>query len=817
MSLPARGVNALAALVIALVSVVSQTVYAQTTATVTGTVVDETSAAVPNATVSIIDSRGKALPTASTDAAGGFTVAGVPSGRFTVQVEKPQFQAMRVPLEVTGNAPTEPLRITLRVASVNQAVTVTAEHDFTPVTNAAGASKTDTPILELPRSVQIVPSAVLDDRQVTSIYQALENVSGVSKEGTFYDAFLIRGFDNSANSYRNFLKTYTLIGTEDFAFVDRVEIAKGPNSELYGRIAPDGVVNYVTKQPWEKADFSIQQQVGSWGQVRTSFDATGPLNKKETLLYRGILTFDKADSYIDYQHHRNWAEFGAIAWRPAPRFSLNLQVEGYNQRLSGNGSYGQQIPAIGNAPANLPRNWSANDPAQWSLFPESSLRGLYTGDWTWKFNDHWKLTQRFLYHRQHEEQRYVIDTSFNATTGIMTRKLNDNPFDRSNISGNLDLVGDFATGPLKHTVLVGFDVYHWKQDNYGFNEGSPLHLVPDLNIYSPASGLLTPSGIAALQSAFAAALSNVLYRSNQKDFGLYFQDQIRFTDRISVLVGGRYDDARDAASAIYGTTTSTCFPTCDGHLVNQPLERQFSPTLGLSFKVTKDVSLFSSYSKSFAGSNTVPTFSGLVLAPQKGRQYELGAKASLLNGRIFTTATLFQLYQYNLSEVDPLHPGYYNVIGEARSEGVEFDITGRVTRKLSIVANYTYDDASVVAGGGVSRVVGRRLGSVPRHASSVWARYDTAPSSSRGWMFGVGTYLSGNRFGESSNVVLLPGYGRLDGMVGYRTDARGIHWTTQLNAGNILDKTYFLYGNPFTYGAPRSLTLSVKAQFGRGR
>lgn len=81
-------------------------------------------------------------------------------------------------------------------------------------------------------------------------------------------------------------------------------------------------------------------------------------------------------------------------------------------------------------------------------------------------------------------------------------------------------------------------------------------------------------------------------------------------------------------------------------------------------------------------------------------------------------------------------------------------------------------------------------------------------------MFGVGTYLSGNRFGESANIVLLPGYGRLDGMAGYRTNVAGIHWTAQLNVENILDKTYFLYGNPFTYGAPRSLTLSIKALFG---
>ena len=79
-------------------------------------------------------------------------------------------------------------------------------------------------------------------------------------------------------------------------------------------------------------------------------------------------------------------------------------------------------------------------------------------------------------------------------------------------------------------------------------------------------------------------------------------------------------------------------------------------------------------------------------------------------------------------------------------------------------------------------------------------------------MFGAGAYLSGDFFGESSNAVLLPGYGRLDAMVGYRTTSGIVHWTAQLNAANLLDRKYFLYGDPFAYGAPRSLMLSLKAQ-----
>jgi iron complex outermembrane receptor protein len=287
---------------------------------------------------------------------------------------------------------------------------------------------------------------------------------------------------------------------------------------------------------------------------------------------------------------------------------------------------------------------------------------------------------------------------------------------------------------------------------------------------------------------------------------------VRLTDRLSFLIGGRYDNARDASSAIYGTTTSVCFPTCDGHLVNQPTEKQLSPAAGMSFRVAKDMSLFGSYSRSFAGSNTAITFNGLVPAPQKGRQYEAGAKASLLNGRIFATTTLFLLYQYNLAEADPAHPGYSNLIGEARSEGAEFDLTGRVSRHVSVVSNYTYDDAAVSAANGISRVVGRRLGSVPRHAANLWVRYDTAPGSPRGWMFGLGAYISGDRFSESANTVLLPAYERFDAMAGYRTISKNVSWTAQLNAGNVFDKTYFLYGNPFTYGAPRSVIFSLKAQ-----
>jgi iron complex outermembrane recepter protein len=787
---------------------------AQTPQSVVGSVADASGAAVPGATIVLTDTQGKSLPPVYSGPDGIFSIDRVATGRYMVRVEKAQFGPVSVPLEVAEGAQPQPLRITLEVSGVSETVTVTDEHNFIPLTIVSGATKTDTPILDLPRAIQIIPAPLLEDRQVVSVAQAIENVSGVNKTSTFYDAFLIRGFSNAANSYRNSLKTYGITGVEDFAFVDHLEVAKGPNSTMYGRIAPGGLVNYLTKQPLDSGLYSIQQQVGSWGQARTVAEATGPLNSRETLLYRAIGTFDRGNSFIQFQHHRNWAQFGAVSWRPVSRFSLNLQAEGYQLRNAGIGGYGQQIPAIGSAPANLPRNWTANDPTQWDYFPETTNRGIYTGDWTFHINDKWKLTQRFLYNRQHDEQNSVILLTFNAATGILTRKMNHNPFYRSSISGNFDLAGTFKTGFLRHTILAGQDVFHRKEDTYGYNEGTSLHRLPDLNIYAPAYGM-SAEQLSALRGYFAAAASNLLYRSNAKDLGAYLQDQMHLSERLSVLLGGRYDWAQDAGSVVYGQTTAACFPNCDGTLREWPKEREFSPNAGLLYRL-KGVSLFSSYAKSFSASNTVATYSGLLLAPQKGKQYEAGAKSSLFGGRVLATLTLFQLHQFNMLDIDAAHPGFYNVIGEARSRGIEFDVNGQVTRHVGVVANYTYDDARIVQGGTLN-VVNRYLALIPHNSSNVWVRYETKPGSASSWMFGAGTYLVSGRFGESTNTVRLHGYGKVDGMIGYRTYFQTVQWTAQLNANNIFDKTYFEYGSPYTYGAPRAVMLVLKAEFGRGR
>ncbi len=216
-------------------------------------------------------------------------------------------------------------------------VTVTASPIQSDVTykasTASAGTKTDTPLLETPMSVQVITEEVIDDQQALSLKDVVRNSSGVvSNAYTYYDFIQIRGFDNGyAANYRNGLQLQAITGLEP-ALLDRVEVVKGPASMLYGRVEPGGLVNLVTKKPQKEAAYSLQQQVGSYGLKKTTADATGKINEDGTLTYRAIGAWTQADSFTDYVQSEN--KVGALytTWQPNERFELNLGFEAQDIR-----------------------------------------------------------------------------------------------------------------------------------------------------------------------------------------------------------------------------------------------------------------------------------------------------------------------------------------------------------------------------------------------------------------------------------------------------------------------------------------------------
>ena len=344
---------------------------------------------------------------------------------------------------------------------------------------ATTATKTNTPIMDTPASIQVVPRAVMQDQQATELSQAVNNVSGViaaDERQANAQTFWIRGF----LTYQYYLDGARMVSdysqtAQELANVDRVEVLKGPASILYGRGEPGGIINVVTKVPLEKPYSSVQQEAGSWYDYRTTIDTTGPLTKDNTLLYR----FDFA-----YQNNKNFDNVVAARnafFAPKLRWNLDAHnfIDGfvtYNYRMwpdvsdapsfTGLGPSSQNplyAIAFGTTPLSfLPRSFNANPP--WSrLNQDEIVTGVNSSH---DLNENWNIKTRFQTQLVSYVHPYAGPSSWDP---VLPFQLNNFPFlttgwNTYNYYTNFLLTGNFQTSVIDHTLLIGGDLQKWGQD-----------------------------------------------------------------------------------------------------------------------------------------------------------------------------------------------------------------------------------------------------------------------------------------------------------------------------------------------------------------
>ena len=275
----------LAALIVLVSLALTNTAYCEDRGGISGAVVDASGSVVVGARVKLLDSHEVLQQSVVTGSDGTFTFADLPNGGYTVLVEHRGFETAREETAISGRSAAPSLRITLLVATVRQTVDVTTAGMYV-VPDALGATRTDTPIMETPVSIKVIPQQVMKDQQVVRLDEAVQNVSGVIPNNDSYgtnDSFSIRGFDAMEMTYEDGLRLdqYSNAGFPiDMANVERLEVVKGPASVMYGQAEPGGVVNIITKQPLDTSHYSLQQQFGSYDFYRTNFDATGPFSER---------------------------------------------------------------------------------------------------------------------------------------------------------------------------------------------------------------------------------------------------------------------------------------------------------------------------------------------------------------------------------------------------------------------------------------------------------------------------------------------------------------------------------------------------------
>lgn len=544
---------------------------------IAGIVVDESSAVVANAVVTLDDSNGHARASTATDVRGAFTFTNVPPGRHVLRVQGAQFAPTTVDVAIDAVIAPARLRVVLKVGGVQETVNVQAAGGLAPYSlpTVTMASKTDTPVLQTPFSIEVIPSQAIADQQAIALSDVTKNVSGVQANwgyGREYEGFALRGFETNTTLLNGVRAAGEASRTSvDMANVEDVEVLKGPAAMLFGRLEPGGLINVITKQPLDTPQFSIQQQVGSNNLARTTVDATGPLTADGSLRYRVVGEYFTSHSFFTHAPNGK-TQFVApsLEWRPSAKFQAKVNVEyrNYDPLLA------DGIPAMGNRPANIPVTTWVGDAGDSGNIKKT----LVNVSASYLLSPDWKVHVSAIANWQTYNSGEMTPLTLDETPGPTYGNLGNGPWfvhvpsNGRNVA--VDMSGHVRTGGIDQTILVGTDYYQLNFSYEGFVNGfSP---VDTINVFTPTYFRATAFG------------SDAMYASMPPDWrtagtngwnGLYAQDQLKLSNHIQVLVGGRYDWARMSA----GQVLLEVRPAGDHHQGSQHDDRaryQIQPTCG---------------------------------------------------------------------------------------------------------------------------------------------------------------------------------------------------------------------------------------------
>jgi len=345
---------------------------------------------------------------------------------------------------------------------------------------------------------------------------------------------------------------------------------------------------------------------------------------------------------------------------------------------------------------------------------------------------------------------------------------------------NLELTGRVEGRGLDHTALVGVEYYRFGLTTPGiiflFPPLSPLPaFVPPIDIFNPVYGRAQiPQNLAP----------NLFIRFHEGWYGVYLQDQIDLRNGLHLLVGGRYDVA----------TVSNGFSTVTPNMpILDRTDQAFSPRVGLLYQPWPWVSVYGNFVQSI-GPTAGFSVEGRPFEAERATQYEVGVKAAPLGGRLTATVALYRITKQNILSTDPSNPVSRVPIGEARSRGIELDVSGRLTDCWSVIGSYAYTDTRITEDTlGGNR--GHRLPDVPLHSGSLWSWYRIKNGAFSGLDGGAGVFAAGLRQGDEQNSFQLPGYVRVDAAAAYHWQWGPSRLTARLNIVNLLDQRHFESSN----------------------
>ncbi|RHZ91285.1 TonB-dependent siderophore receptor [Cereibacter sphaeroides] len=650
----------------------------------------------------------------------------------------------------------------------------------------SSATRTATPLQQTPQSVQVLSPELLEDQAVTSMSEALGNVSGA--QGTIplqtpaFESTLLRGFP--AEFYRDGITSYINTGDANaMAGVERIEVLKGPNAILYGGgvgTPLGGVVNIVTKKPAPENFTELGLTFGANGYVEPSFDINRQLS--DTVLFR------MNGSYVRSEADQDVIETDRYSFSPSLTFGsgtdTRLTVQGYASRWEQQEYQG--LPAVGTVAGDfdIDRNLYIGDPE----IPDShtETRKL-TFTLEHDFNDWWSNRTQFRYGKNEVEQITQIILTNEPDAGTSDWSLYNSyvPGEQTEYSFNTSFEGRFSTGAWDHVLLFGAD--------YSRIEDYSLMYMD----YAGTNDLANPSGWPAwiMPSTLAMGEGNGTYTTS----GVFAQMQSSL-GRLHLLGGLRLAHLE----TIYDS---------EGFRRRDTLkETKILPRIGAVFDLTDEWSAFAGYSEGMKA-NAFYFYSSSP-KPESNRQAEIGLKYD--GGAVSGSIAAFRIERENVPVTDPTDPTYLTSIteGQQRSQGVDLDAVWQPGGAWKVMANYAYSDAELTADIPLGAAAGSKLPGVPRHSGGLWLDYDARRDTGEGWRAGAGLHAVSSSPLDQMNTYKTDGYATVNASASYTRDGT----TYALAVKNLFDKEYDLpmygyMGGRVVPGAERQILVNISKRF----
>ncbi|MBK3466774.1 TonB-dependent siderophore receptor [Pseudomonas sp. MF6776] len=665
-------------------------------------------------------------------------------------------------------------------------------------TRTAAGSKTDTALVEAPRSISVATRQQMEDRGVHSLDDAVRYMPGITASSygsdTRADWLRVRGFEPT-----QFLDGLPLPKgvyanpKQETWNLDRLALLRGPASSVYGQTPPGGLLDMVSRRPSDITSSEIQLQYGSDNHRQINFASTGKIDEAGQFLYGISGVVRDSGTQVDHVDNKRYNIAPSLTWNidEDTKFTLLSQFT-----RDDTGITSQFLPIQGTkikSPfGDISHHKNLGDP-DWEYYDRTYYALGYAFEH--RLNDTWQFKQNLRYTKS--------DLSFQALTvgsypftevddqGNVGRSSTSVDEDISQFAVDNNFQADFATGDIRHTLLLGLD-HQRSNTNYtsifGFSDTTP-----GTNVINPIYG----------QPIVRPARSTAFYDYNQKTYqtGLYVQDQMAL-DQWRLTLGGREDWVH----------TSTQFIN-KGDATNTQRDKAFSGNAALSYVFDSGFVPYLSYAESFQPTTGADATSTGSLKPTEGKQWELGIKYQPPGSKTLLSAAVYDLTQKNVS-VNTFVDGVSitSQTGEVKVKGLELEAVSDVTENLKVIAAYTLAKSEVQNGADK----GNRLQLMPNQQASLWTDYTWHTGVLDGFGVGAGVRYTGNTYGDKANTWLgkADAYTVFDASVHYdlgRLDNSLKGASLALNATNLFDKEYISTCDSFYcyYGDTRSVVASA--------